>query len=122
MGNTWYGNRGTKQLVHICIQVDDILGEKERLAARGVDMLRIKTRMDGSLQGWIKDPDGNPVELMQYAEDSRQFAGRTGGLMDEGGAIRAVVAVEARPRPPPLRAAGGNYSPNREVRRTVRSR
>jgi len=65
----------TGRMQHICIQVEDIAAEKERLAARGVEIARIKTGMDGSLQGWIKDPDGNAIELMQYTENSRQLCG-----------------------------------------------
>jgi len=30
--------------------------------------------MDGSLQAWIKDPDGNDIELMEYTRDSLQLA------------------------------------------------
>jgi catechol 2,3-dioxygenase-like lactoylglutathione lyase family enzyme len=60
---------------HICIQVEDLVAEKEALAARGVEVVRLKTGMDGSLQGWISDPDGNAIELMQYTPESRQLRG-----------------------------------------------
>lgn len=63
----------TGRVRHICIQVEDIAAEKERLAGRGIEVARISTGMDGSRQGWITDPDGNAIELMQYTENSRQL-------------------------------------------------
>ena len=29
---------------------------------------------DDNLQAWVKDPDGRPIEIMQLAETSPQFA------------------------------------------------
>ena len=42
--------------------------------ARGVKLDRpIKIRMDHSKQAWIKDPDGNVIELMAFTPKSLQF-------------------------------------------------
>ena len=56
---------------------EDLVAEQERLAGRGVEVVRIKTGMDGSRQGWIEDPDGNAIELMQYVETSLQLRGNS---------------------------------------------
>ena len=34
-----------------------------------------KTGKDNSHQAWIKDPDGNLIELQEYTALSRQFTG-----------------------------------------------
>lgn len=34
-----------------------------------------KTGNDRSLQSWIKDPDGNLIELQEYTPESGQFTG-----------------------------------------------
>jgi catechol 2,3-dioxygenase-like lactoylglutathione lyase family enzyme len=65
----------TGRVRHFCIQVEDLGAEQQRLAKRGVEVARIKTGMDGSRQGWIEDPDGNAIELMQYVETSLQLRG-----------------------------------------------
>ena len=44
------------------------------IAARGVVIDRpVKTGMDHSKQAWIKDPDGNVIELMEYTPKSMQL-------------------------------------------------
>ena len=34
-----------------------------------------KTGNDRSRQAWVKDPDGNLIELQEYTPQSRQFTG-----------------------------------------------
>ena len=39
--------------------------------------------LDGNWQAWVKDPDGNAIELMRLSEDSPQYrAARSAGETD----------------------------------------
>jgi lactoylglutathione lyase len=58
---------------HICLLSDDLRADVERLRAAGVAIEREpKEGLDGNLQAWIRDPDGNAIELMQLVESSPQ--------------------------------------------------
>lgn len=58
---------------HICLISDDIAADVQALEQAGVEIWRpTKRGLDGNLQAWVKDPDGNPIELMQLVEDSPQ--------------------------------------------------
>lgn len=56
---------------HFCIETDDILALHRELVAKGITP-DSEPRMgaDRSWQIWIHDPDGNPIEFQQFAEDS----------------------------------------------------
>ena len=58
---------------HICLLTDDIGRAVERLRENGepIDSEPL-LGLDGNLQAWTHDPDGNQIELMQLAEDSPQ--------------------------------------------------
>jgi lactoylglutathione lyase len=59
--------------MHLCLVTDDIHAEVDHLRSQGVEIWReIKQGKDGNLQAWVKDPDQNPIELMQLSEDSPQ--------------------------------------------------
>ena len=59
---------------HVCLLTDDLLGTVERLRAQGVTIEREpKLGLDNNLQAWIRDPDGNAIELMQLSEASPQW-------------------------------------------------
>lgn len=60
---------------HFCFQVDGLDAFVATLTARGVSVTGRKTGNDRSLQAWIKDPDGNLIELQDYTPESRQFTG-----------------------------------------------
>jgi catechol 2,3-dioxygenase-like lactoylglutathione lyase family enzyme len=62
------------QYRHLCFEVTDIAGYREKLIARGVSVSPVKTGMDRSLQAWTADPDGNAIELMEYTPESRQIS------------------------------------------------
>jgi lactoylglutathione lyase len=63
----------TQSFMHICLLTDDLHGTVERLREEGVEMDREPTvGLDGNLQAWTHDPDGNAIELMQLEEDSPQ--------------------------------------------------
>lgn len=58
---------------HICLLTDDIEGAVEHLRANGAPIdTETTTGLDGNLQAWTHDPDGNQIELMQLSEDSPQ--------------------------------------------------
>jgi lactoylglutathione lyase len=59
---------------HFCLEVLGLDETCAELRARGVEILRpIKTGIDHSRQAWIKDPDGNSIELMEYSARSLQL-------------------------------------------------
>lgn len=59
--------------VHLCFHVDDIFTTLDRLREQGLECPG-EPRMgeDGNWQYWVKDPDGNDIELMQIMPDSLQ--------------------------------------------------
>jgi len=61
--------------MHLCLLVDDLPAFVEGLRGAGVAIEREPKRgLDGNLQAWINDPDGNAIELMQIAPESPQRA------------------------------------------------
>ena len=67
-------------LAHVCLEVENLEAEIERLAGLGIKLKRPLTQgCDGNLQAWIADPEGNPIELMQLMPEGLQrkyLAGR----------------------------------------------
>ncbi len=60
--------------MHICLLTDDINAAVEHLRQNGAQIDRETTvGLDGNLQAWTRDPDGNEIELMQLSEDSPQW-------------------------------------------------
>jgi lactoylglutathione lyase len=58
---------------HICLLTDDIGEAVERSRENGAPIdSEPLPGLDGNLQAWTHDPDGNRIELMQLAEDSPQ--------------------------------------------------
>ena len=58
---------------HLCLTVADIEATLRDLEARGVPLSRgLQTGRDGNRQAWIADPEGNRIELMEMAPDSKQ--------------------------------------------------
>jgi catechol 2,3-dioxygenase-like lactoylglutathione lyase family enzyme len=51
---------------HLGIVVDDLVGEQERLAARGVKVSGVRTTSNGWTIGYFEDPEGNILELVQH--------------------------------------------------------
>ena len=66
-------SKGT-QYKHLCFEVTDLAGYAAALQAKGVQVSALKTGMDHSRQAWVKDPDGNDIELMEYTRESKQIA------------------------------------------------
>jgi len=59
--------------MHLCLLADDLRATVEQLRGAGVAIEREpKLGLDHNWQAWIRDPDGNSIELMQLADDSPQ--------------------------------------------------
>jgi len=63
---------------HFCLEIIGLEDTVAALTAKGVAVIPIKVGMDHSKQAWIKDPDGNDVELMEYTPKSLQLTSVTG--------------------------------------------
>ncbi|WP_449462792.1 VOC family protein [Tardisphaera miroshnichenkoae] len=59
-------------LAHVCFLVDDMYKTVEELGKKGIKTTEPKMGMDGNIQCWVKDPEGNDVELMQILPGSPQ--------------------------------------------------
>jgi lactoylglutathione lyase len=58
---------------HICLQVPDIDKMIANLEAEGIPIWRPKKLgLDGNLQCWVRDPDGNRIEFMQMLPGNLQ--------------------------------------------------
>jgi lactoylglutathione lyase len=75
----WGGNIGTLQpgnkYKHLCFEVKDLEEYRNILVGKGVTISPITVGMDNSKQAWIKDPDENDIELMEYTPTSFQVRG-----------------------------------------------
>ena len=59
---------------HFCFEVTGIEAFLEKLQAKGLKIDRgVSVGMDHSKQAWLKDPDGNTIELMEYTPQSLQL-------------------------------------------------
>ncbi len=65
--------RSDSHYQHFCLEVEGIRAERDRLLDKGITVSEVTEGMDGSLQAWIKDPDGNDIELMEYTGKSLQL-------------------------------------------------
>lgn len=62
-GNRPVNNHG---ITHICLEVEDIQGEYERLKAAGMPFNCPPQSQEGSSMVYGRDPDGNVVELIEF--------------------------------------------------------
>lgn len=60
---------------HFCLQIEELDAYVALLESRGMTVTGRKTGNDRSRQAWVKDPDGNLIELQEYSPQSRQFTG-----------------------------------------------
>lgn len=58
---------------HFCLHIEDLESYCKMLKSKGLTVTDIKVGLDHSKQAWIKDPDGNAIELMEYTKDSLQL-------------------------------------------------
>ena len=63
----------TDSYKHLCLRVDDMTATLDDLRQRGLEPIDPPSvGKDGNTQAWVRDPDGNLIELMQIAPDSDQ--------------------------------------------------
>jgi len=74
-GGVWELTPGTRYK-HFCFEVTGLAEYCQTLKSRGVEVTEISLGMDNSRQAWIKDPDGNSIELMEYGPASLQLTGK----------------------------------------------
>jgi lactoylglutathione lyase len=60
---------------HFCFEVTGLAEFCAALKSKGVGVTDIAEAMDHARQAWIKDPDGNAIELMEYGAHSLQLVG-----------------------------------------------
>jgi len=66
-------DEATTAVNHICLQVPDIDTMIAHLEAQGIPIWRPKKLgLDGNLQCWVRDPDGNRIEFMQMLPGNMQ--------------------------------------------------
>ena len=58
---------------HLCFEVNGLEAYREMLIEKGIPVSAITVGMDNSKQAWIRDPDGNDIELMEYTPLSFQI-------------------------------------------------
>lgn len=59
---------------HLCVEVAEIEELAAGLAAKGIRIVHpVVVGLDHNKQCWIADPDGNPIELMEYGADALQL-------------------------------------------------
>jgi len=64
---------------HTCLEVDDMRATLRELAARGIPITGEPVQgTDHNWQYWLRDPDGNRIELMQIVPESPQAAAEAG--------------------------------------------
>lgn len=75
----FYGNKKAQVqseigFSHLCLEVVDIQAVANDLKKKGITLdVEPKQGKDFNWQCWIRDPDGNKIELMQISEQSPQF-------------------------------------------------
>ena len=59
---------------HLCLEVENIKQIAHDLEQKGFTLLHpVILGKDYNYQCWIKDPDGNPIELMEYGAKALQL-------------------------------------------------
>ncbi len=62
-----------QSFMHLCLLTDDIQSAVEHLRQSGAPIVsETALGLDGNLQAWTRDPDGNQIELMQLSKNSPQ--------------------------------------------------
>ncbi|GGE31436.1 putative lactoylglutathione lyase [Pullulanibacillus camelliae] len=59
---------------HLCLEVDDIHAIADHIKSKGLTLdVEPKQGLDLNYQCWVKDPDGNRIEFMQYHPECPQL-------------------------------------------------
>jgi catechol 2,3-dioxygenase-like lactoylglutathione lyase family enzyme len=64
-------------IVHFCLETDNIDGFIADMTHKGVECTEKKRGSDRSWQTWLRDPDGNRIEIHEYTPESAQRLGGT---------------------------------------------
>jgi catechol 2,3-dioxygenase-like lactoylglutathione lyase family enzyme len=62
-------------IAHFCLQTENLDELMAHLDEQGVEYTKKELGADETWQIWLKDPDGNRVEVHRYTENSYQFKG-----------------------------------------------
>lgn len=66
-------NHDSAGFMHLCLECDDVYPTVEELRAKGIAIdVEAKQGKDKNYQAWIRDPDGNKIELMTIDPESPQ--------------------------------------------------
>ena len=60
---------------HFCFEVENLDLTMKKLKNAGIEVTEKKFGTDKSWQCWITDPNGIPIEIQQYTQESSQFTG-----------------------------------------------
>lgn len=63
-------------LTHLCLQVDDLKAEYERLSAAGMSFHCAPQTGSGARFVYGRDPDGNAIELIEFEGEDNPLASR----------------------------------------------
>lgn len=64
---------GSQSFQHVCFEVTEIERHAQRILDSGWTLVHpVSTGLDFNKQCWTVDPDGNPIELMEYGEGALQ--------------------------------------------------
>lgn len=56
---------------HICVETKDIQETAKKIQEAGLELeFPVKMGCDGNWQCWVRDPDRNRIEIMQFSEES----------------------------------------------------
>ncbi|MDI6453211.1 VOC family protein [Peloplasma aerotolerans] len=59
---------------HLCLEVINIKQVAKALVSKGIELTHdVILGLDNNYQCWVNDPDGNPIELMEYGKDALQL-------------------------------------------------
>ncbi|NGP45075.1 VOC family protein [Bacillaceae bacterium SIJ1] len=59
---------------HLCLEVENMTSFARELKSKGVSLdVEVKQGLDKNRQCWVRDPDGNRIEFMQYHPESPQM-------------------------------------------------
>ncbi|MCH2173456.1 VOC family protein [Myxococcota bacterium] len=64
-------------ITHLCLEVDDIDAEYDRLVKAGMHFHSPPVQNDGARMTYGRDPDGNAIELIEFQRDEEPLALRT---------------------------------------------
>lgn len=63
----------TRSYQHLCLEVKDIHQVAKDLESKGITLDEpVSMGLDYNYQCWVHDPDGNPIELMEYGPNAMQ--------------------------------------------------